>query len=313
MNIKKIVFIILITTLFIEKVNAKIIDSLFMTIGDKAIAQSDIVNEIKTLLILSNKSYSDQKREELQKLAINSIIKRKIKEIEVDRNNFFTFNNQDLERELERLAANISVDVETLENICASNELDFTLIKNNIKTDLRWNGLIFEMYKNKLSINNDEIDEKLKIKEKEIKLKEYLISEILINLVPSEEISSTVEELKQKILIDGFENVAKELGISESSVNGGDMGWIREDKFAKQIKPIIINTPKGQISEPIILDYGILFFKVKDKREIQNPLSLEQKKNQIANIEKIKILKMHSLSHYDKVRRSVSIKFLKDE
>ena len=91
------------------------------------------------------------------------------------------------------------------------------------------------------------------------------------------------------------------------------MGWIREDKFALQIKPIIINTPKGQISEPVILDYGILIFKVRDKREIKNVLSLEQKKNQIANIEKIKILKMHSLSHYDKVRRSVSIKFLKDE
>tara|TARA_B100001559_G_C16405074_1_gene577624 strand:+ start:120 stop:1061 length:942 start_codon:yes stop_codon:yes gene_type:complete len=313
MNIKKTLFSILIIIFLIEKVNSKISDALFMTIGDKAIAQSDVVNEIKTLLILSNESYSDQKREELQKLAINSIIKRKIKEIEVDRNNYFKFNNQDLQKELERLAANISVDVETLENICASNELDFSLIKNNIKIDLRWNGLIFDIYKNRLAVTQEEIDEKLKVKEKEKKLKEYLISEILINPVPVEEISSTIEELKQKISLEGFENVAKNLGISESSTNGGDMGWIREDKFALQIKPIIINTPKGQISEPVILDYGILIFKVRDKREIKNVLSLEQKKNQIANIEKIKILKMHSLSHYDKVRRSVSIKFLKDE
>ena len=37
-----------------EKGNAEISDSLFMTIGNKPITKSDIVNEIKTILILNN-------------------------------------------------------------------------------------------------------------------------------------------------------------------------------------------------------------------------------------------------------------------
>ena len=39
--------------IFIEKSHAVISDALFMTIGDKAVTQSDIVAEIKTLLILN--------------------------------------------------------------------------------------------------------------------------------------------------------------------------------------------------------------------------------------------------------------------
>ena len=49
-NIKKIIFLVLVSFICFEKANTEISDSLFMTIGDKAIAQSDIVNEIKILL-----------------------------------------------------------------------------------------------------------------------------------------------------------------------------------------------------------------------------------------------------------------------
>ena len=67
MKIIKIIFAILISLIFIQKANTEISDSLFMTIGDKAVAQSDIVNEIKKILILNKESYSEEKRDELQK------------------------------------------------------------------------------------------------------------------------------------------------------------------------------------------------------------------------------------------------------
>ena len=128
MKIKKIVLVILISLICLEKANTEISDSLFMTIGDKAIAQSDIVNEIKILLILNNESYSEEKREELHRLSVQSIIKRKIREIEIERTDFFEFNQQDVNYELKRLANNINVDLETLKNICESNLLYFAII-----------------------------------------------------------------------------------------------------------------------------------------------------------------------------------------
>ena len=59
---------------------------------------------------------------------------------------------EDLERELARLASNIFIDVNTLKNLCESNELDFSKIENQIKTELYWNSLIFEIYKHNLNI-----------------------------------------------------------------------------------------------------------------------------------------------------------------
>ena len=310
MKIKKIILIVLISIICIEKANTEINDSLFMTIGNKAIAQSDIVNEIKILLILNNESYNQEKRDKLQKLSVQSIIKRKVKEIEIERNNFFEFNKKDLNDELIRLANNLDVDIDTLKNICESNELDFAIIEKNIIIELAWNSLIFQLYKNNLIINSDEINEKLKLQKNKKKIEEYLISEILIQPVEKDMIESEIKKLTNEIKNEGFEKVAKRVSISESAINGGNLGWLNENSISKKIKSTIVNTSVGELSKPILLPEGILLFKIRDKRKIERNLSLEEEKNELVRLEKVKILQMHSLSHYDKVRRTIAIKFL---
>ena len=74
-NFKIEIFVFFIS---IDKADAEINDSLFMTIGNKPITQSDLVNEIKIILILNNESYSSEKRDRLQEVAVKSTIKRTI-------------------------------------------------------------------------------------------------------------------------------------------------------------------------------------------------------------------------------------------
>jgi len=63
----------------------------------------------------------------------------------------------------------------------------------------------------------------------------------------------------------------------------------------------------GEISDPFFLPKGILFFKVKDKRVIENTINVEEVKKRIVKAEKMKLLNMFSLSHFDKLRRSITI------
>ena len=308
-NIKKIFFLVLFLLINTQKINAGINDALFMTIGNKPITQSDIVDEIKIILILNNESYSDDKRDQLHELAVRSTVKRTIKKIELERNNFFQFNEEDLERELARLASNIFIDVNTLKNLCESNELDFSKIEDQVKTELYWNSLIFEMYKGNLKINQEEIEDQLKLSKNKNQINEYLISEIVISKVEDDKLDLEVQELKRKIENESFEQVAREVSISESALKGGDLGWINENIISERIKSILTETPVGNLSSPIVLENGILIFKVRDKRKIEQNMSLEEIKNKLINTEKTKILNMYSMSHYDKVRRTITINF----
>ena len=280
-KIKKIIFLILISSIFIEKGNTEINDALYMTVGNRPITQSDIVNEIKILLILNNEIYSEDKRDGLQEIAIQTIIKRNIKQEALDRNNFFKFNKKDLEKELINFATNLNTDLDTLKNVFTSNELDFSIVENQVKVELSWNSLIFQLYKDRISINPDEIDEQLKLFQKK-EITEYLISEILIKkAVDENKLEIEIEELKNKIKIEGFENVAKSLSISTSGIKGGDLGWLNENIISNEIRSAIINAPVGSLSRPILLPEGILIFKIRDKRKIKKNLSLEETKNQL--------------------------------
>jgi len=293
----------------IKKAKNIIQDGLYATVGNKAITKSDIVSEIKKILILNNKSFSEDEKGNLQNRAIKALIKTNIKKIEVERNNFLEFSNKDLNNEIMRLTKNLNINLDRLKEICEINNLDFSIIEENIKTDLRWNSLIFQTYKNRLSINLEEIDEQIKSVQKKKEVKEYLLSEIIIKSVEKDKIQSAIEDLKNKIKVEGFENVAINLSIADSSSKGGSLGWINENLINDKLKSVIINTPIGNISKAILLPRGILIFKVNNKRKTKIVQSLEEIKNKLVDAEKTKILQMHSLSHYNNARKSISIKF----
>ena len=294
---------------FCTGADSKIKDSLFATVGEKAVANSDIVNEIKTILIINNQPYREDLKKELQSSAVNATIKRLVKKIEISKYQGLTYNAADLDNEINRIAGNLNINVDTLKVRFENEGVSFSTIVDNFRIELLWNSLIFNLYEDKLNVNIDEINEQINLYKDKVNIHEYLISEIVIKPVPSSELKTVIKKIKNKITLDGFEKTALELSISETASRNGDLGWISEDTIAEKFKSKIINTNVGKVSEPIILPEGILFFKVRDKRKVESSLTLEEKKDELVYEEKIKILQLYSLSHYDKLRKTISVKF----
>jgi len=313
-NFKKIIIFFIAITLSISECLAKIENSIYVTVGNKAITQSDIINEIKIILILNGKTFSESQQADLEQAALKSVIKREVKKIELEKYKDLKFNPIDLDNELSKLSDNLNIDLPTLKDAFIANEISFTDIVEQMKTELLWNTLIFELYKNRLIINKDEIQEQLKAidtNELDETNEEYLMSELVVPPIEEGKVVEEIKKIKDKILAEGFSTVALNLSISESAEQGGDLGWVNEKSISNELKLKIKNTPKGSISEPIFLKEGMLFFIIRDKRLTVKTDSLEEKKNQLVAFEKAKILRMFSLSHYDSIKRSTAIRYIK--
>ena len=308
-NFKKIIYLIIPFLIFSNNLQGEIKDGLFATVGNKAITESDIVKEIKTILILSDQPYNAEKRDTLQSVAVRESVKRNIKKIEIEKYNNLSYNESDLSKELIFLAEQSNSDIDTLKLKFAQNGIDFSNVIENIKTELLWNSLIFQIYKDRLNINLSEVEEQLKSLSKKKDLNEYLISEIIIKPVTKDKLNSEINKIKEEIKIQGFEKIAMEKSISDSSINGGDLGWVNQNVISEEFESKIINTAVGEISEPVLLPEGIVFFKVRDKRVSKKNIDLVQARQQIINSEKTKILNMYSLSHYDTLRRTIAINY----
>jgi len=306
---KKILIVILFLFSTISVVNSAVEDSLFATVGRKAVTKSDIVEEIKIILILNNEKFEEDKRKILEQSAIRSVIKKTIKEIELEKFEYTKLNLKDLDSEINKRAKSLGLNIEEFKERFKSNNLNFRKYKENIKVELMWNSLMYQIYKVQLSVNKNEVEEQLKLFENETGIQEYLISEIIVKPNLNEEIDVQIKKIKEKIEFEGFEIVAKNLSISETAMNEGNLGWVRENMISKKFKSAIINTEIGKLSEPIILSDSILFFKVNNKRESKKFSNMDEAKKSLELAEKNKILNMYSLTHFNNLKRSIPIKY----
>ena len=306
-KLKNIFFALLFIQHFLTSNSLAITDSLIGTIGSKALTSSDLINEMKMLLIVNGKTFSQTNKKELQSIALRSIINRLIKQIEIEKHNFNDFNKEDIVNEINSIAKNLNMDVSSLKNSFKVNKINFSNLENRIETELKWNGLIFTLYKNRITININEINRQLKLIQNQKFIEEYLIYEILIEPVSQDKFQAKINEIKNKIQEDGFEKTAIIYSKAESASNGGKLGWVKETALSEKFRKVLKNINVGSIAKPVAVSEGIILLKLADKKKLEQKIDLEVAKNALLNSEKEKKLQMYALSHYNKLKQSVEI------
>ena len=158
-------FFVIIFFLFQNKlVFSQIENSIIISVGDYPITKLDLLKEIKLIAILSNTEINQNNKEQIKGLAVKSLIKRNIKENEIKRRNIFKYNKKQLETLISSTSKKIGLDKNGLKMILENNNLSYDELIKRFETDLKWNYMIFQIYKNKISLNAKEIEDKLQLR-----------------------------------------------------------------------------------------------------------------------------------------------------
>ena len=158
----KIYFLIIIFFLsFTGKSFNQTDNSIIITVGNSPITKLDLLNEIKLIAILSNTEINQSNKEQIKGLAIKSLIKRNIKKSEIKKRNIEKYNNRQLDVMLNSASKKLGLDKTGLKNLLAGHNLSYDSLINRFMVDLKWNYMIFQMYKNKISLNTIEIENKM--------------------------------------------------------------------------------------------------------------------------------------------------------
>ena len=165
-----IFFFILIFFLLPNKnVHSQINNKIIISVGDYAITTVDLLKEIKLIAVLSNTDINQNNREQIKGLAVKSLIKRNIKESEIKRRNIHKYNKKQLNSLIINTSKKLGVDQQGLKQILERNNLNYKELIKRFETDLKWNYMIFQIYKNKISLNTAEIENKIQIKVENLK------------------------------------------------------------------------------------------------------------------------------------------------
>jgi len=172
----KKIFLLIFFFCFLTNSQAKqLTNNVIVSIDNSIITELDINKEINFLKFV-NKNLATGSSEPFKKEIINSLIDRKIKDIET--NSFkIEVSEKEIENNLYSYLERVKINNEILNSFYNENEIEKDYLKNIIKIDMKWSKLIRQMYESRLNVNLTEVNRELEKKDAEDdeKLKKQLI------------------------------------------------------------------------------------------------------------------------------------------
>ena len=272
-------------------------------IQNEIITNIDIKKEFRYLVALNN-SLKELDKEKILNISNASIIREKIKKIEVMKNfKELKVNDKYLAILMKNMYSSLGLkSVDELQSYLKEYDLTLDYIRKKIIIDGLWNELIIRKYSIQIKIDEEEIKNEI-YKNKKLKSKEYQLSEIIFEVKSKEEIESKYELITKSINQIGFKNTASIYSFSQSAKTGGNIGWISKSSLSSKIQKNIENLQIGEISKPLILSNGILILKVTNIKKSKVDYEYELKKK--INFEKNRQLNQFSKIYYNKIKKNL--------
>ncbi len=307
---KKIFFYLLIVFQLCTKQVISLENKIILKINDKIITTFDVKQEEKYLIIL-NPKLNKLDKNKLKVIAIDSITKEKIKEIELVK--YYKIEKVLDDANLTNIIKNLYQSAgfqkeKEFKKYLESQNLKFSSVKKKLAIEMLWNNLIFEKFNNRVVIDKVEIKNNI---EKEIKnlrfTRDLLISEILIRNSKDLKLDIVYSEILKSIKDVGFSATANIFSISDTAKIGGKVGWVKETSLSKQILENTINLRKGQITKPIKINENFLILSINDTKINKQKIDKDKIFSNRISYKRNQQLERFSLAYFGKIKQSIQI------
>lgn len=289
----------------VEQISYASENKIIFKINNEIITSYDLATEINYLSAI-NSDFKNLKNNQSTEIAKKSLIREKIKEIELKK----IVENIEIDKKLldkmaisyfKRLGVNSTED---FEQFFLKKDIDPNTIRKKISLEVLWNKLIYEKFFQSVKIDKDSIENYLK---KNSTQKEYLLSEILFNLDDNEKLNSTFVDIKEYILKNNFRKAALKYSISETANKGGELGWVKSSVLSKKIKDELQKININEYTKPIVIPGGLLILKINNLREIEKEYNYEEEMKIIIKKKTNEQLNQFSNIYFNKIKKNIQI------
>ena len=295
----------LISVISFEKISFAIENKIILKVNNEIITSVDIFNEAKYLKALNvNLNNIDDK--EIVTLAKSSLLREKIKEIEISNYPVAEINEEYLESIIKNIYRNLGLEnKEEFVNYLNQFKIDINIVEKKLSNEALWNQLIFEKFHNKIKINKKKI--KTEIENFQKFSVSYNLNEILFIVKKKEDQKKIFEEIKKSIEINGFENAASLFSEAESSKTGGKLGWINEGSINKKILKELTKLNIGEYTMPIQTPSGFLILSLVDKKQIAQSYNVDEELLlRVKNLQNQQLNQFSNI-YFNKIKKDIKI------
>ena len=301
----KVIKLTFIFTLFLQSFALSIENKIMLKINNQIITTIDVNQEANYLKAL-NPNIQNLDKKKILDIARSSLIREKIKEIELSKYKKNEINPKYLEQMIQSIYTKINLENKSeFKKYVKNFGIDIEIIEKKLQIETRWNQLIYKKFFSKLKIDKESIRKNIDAnREKSIS---FLLYEIVFSIDKDNQNNEVFNSIEKSILKEGFENAAAIYSISESSKTGGNLGWVNENNINNKILKNVNTLEIGQHTKPILIPGGFLILQLKDKKNVEKKIDIE--KELVLRIRSLQNQQLNQYSniYFKKIKKDILI------
>lgn len=237
---------------------------IYALVNGELITSTDMQSRINAFILTTGIPYNNKTKNMITGKVLQGAIDEKLKIQEAQKNNI-RVSQKELNTAIREFERANGMPVGGLKSILAEAKVSLKVWSTQIQSDLAWKKLITSKGYGKIRVSESEIKRALDDVKKDMKIKKYMLSEIVINKKDAKDIRQLAEVLRQD---PRFELYAMQFSQSPSAANGGRLGWVVKGKLPAALENAVTKLKEGEVSDPIA--YGNDYYIYKLER-IFNP------------------------------------------
>lgn len=238
--------------------------------GD-VVTSGDVENRARMFALSTGLGTSDDVIGRLKNQIASQLIEEKLRLQEIQRRKIVVPDKQ---------VAGAVRDIEQRNNMAegalrqrlAAQNVSIRTLYDQVRVQLGWTQVLRELLADKLNISDVEIDDQMRLHQRQLGKPEYRVGEIFI---PVDDPANTADARRFAETVIGelrsgapFPAVAAQFSQTQSALEGGELGWVQPDQLDPQVARLVTEMPAGAISNPIKVPGGFTIVTLQGKREI---------------------------------------------
>lgn len=245
-------------------------ESVAVVVNDAVVTTFDIRQRMKLMLISSGQRLPMEALQQLQDQATKDLIDEKLKLQETAKFEV-AIEESEIRNEIALMASQSNLSYDQLVTSLEAEGISVNSLKDQIKASIAWPQLVQGRFRDRIRVNDDEIEDTLSRMREDVSKEQFLVSEICIPVSDPSQVQQfyqgglqLIEQMRRGV---PFAVVAQQFSACTTAAVGGDLGWVRSGELPPELDEAVRTLPAGAVTNPIPSDGALMIMAVRDKRQ----------------------------------------------
>lgn len=231
---------------------------IYALVNGEVITSSEMQSRINAFIVATGIPYNAQTKNMIINKVLQAAIDEKLK-IQEAKKNGIRVSQKEIDTAVARFEKANNIPRGELRHLLAESKVSMKVWTTQIEAELAWQKLMRKKALSYAHVSESEITQAIDDVRKDMTVKKYMLSEIVINKKDAKDIYQLAEVLQQD---PRFSLYAMQFSQSPSAANGGSLGWVAKGRLPAPLENVFSKLKEGQVSKPVAYGNDYYIFKL---------------------------------------------------